>query len=182
MSFDLFLFHLLNNWSRTYWLLDWAMIFFAQYAAYLMVIAAAFFFLLLGSEWKKQAYYFAVVSLSLLLSSGIITAAIRYFYHRARPFAALNLVPLFIKDEWSFPSGHASFFFALSFAVLFFNKKLGWWLWGLSVLMGIARVYAGVHYPSDILGGAAIGMLSVLFVVWILEPKKFRERIKKMAF
>lgn len=51
---------------------------------------------------------------------------IRLFYHRPRPFLALPQIhALFMDTEWSFPSGHASFFFAMAMANYLYNKKWG---------------------------------------------------------
>jgi len=65
----------------------------------------------------------------------------------------------------SFPSGHAAFFFALSAGVYSFNKKAGIWFFVVSALIGLARVFAGVHYFSDIVGGLAVG----LFSFWVIS-------------
>jgi len=158
------------------------MIFIAQYSGYFLVIFAIVLFFLLRKNWRRQTYYFSVVALSLLVSSGVITTTLRFFFYRARPYIALSLEPLFMKTSSAFPSGHAVFFFTLAAAVLFFNKKMGIWFLVVAALMGFARVFSGVHYPLDVLGGAVIGVLSVLFAVYILGPKKFSERIKKLEF
>lgn len=60
----------------------------------------------------------------------------------------------------SFPSGHAAFFFALSAGVYSFNKKAGIWFFVASSLIGLARVFAEIHYVSDILGGFIVAILS----------------------
>lgn len=182
MSLDTSLFRAIYGLSRTFWLLDGAMLFLAQYSGYFLVLGAAVLFFFLKKDWKKQTFFFSVTSLSLLFSSGFITPLIRYFFYRPRPYIALSLESLITKTTSAFPSGHAAFFFALSVAVLFFHKRLGVWFLIVSVLMGFARVYAGVHYPLDIVGGAAIGVVSVLFAVFVLEPKRFGERVKKLEF
>jgi undecaprenyl-diphosphatase len=182
MALDVSLFGVIYKLSHTYWLLDGVMIFFAQYSGYFLILGALALLFVLRKDWKRQFYCLAVTGLSLLLSYGVITQALRFFFYRERPFLALSLEPLFEKASSSFPSGHAAFFFALSVAILFFHKKLGLWFLATSVLMGFARVYAGVHYPLDIAGGAAIGMASALFAVYVLQPKKFGERIRKLSF
>ncbi len=77
-------------------------------------------------------------------------------------FALLD-APIYEKN-WSFPSGHAAFFFALSTAVYFYNKKWGVFFFIASSLLSIGRIMGGVHYPSDILGGAIIGVLCAYLV------------------
>ena len=56
---------------------------------------------------------------------------------------------------------------ALATAVCFYNKKLGYWFLGASILMGLARIFAGVHYPVDVLAGAVIGALAAWAVQMI---------------
>ncbi len=46
-----------------------------------------------------------------------------------------------------------------------FDRKLGWWLFAGAALMGVARVVGGIHWPSDILGGAVIGIVTAWLMV-----------------
>jgi undecaprenyl-diphosphatase len=74
-------------------------------------------------------------------------------------------------DFKSFPSGHAAIFFAIATAVYLYNKKLGIWFFVVAILMGMARIFVGVHWPSDILGGAVIGIISGIIVGKIFKKK-----------
>lgn len=95
---------------------------------------------------------------SALLARGAVEA-LRLFIHRPRPFVAdPSIVPLISEASFSFPSGHAAFFFALSTVIYLHNKRLGIWFYVTSAVIGVARVAAGVHYPTDILGGAVLGI------------------------
>jgi undecaprenyl-diphosphatase len=146
-------------------------IFFAEYLPYLMVLA----FLVLvyyQKGWRRKVYLFCEAALAIILSRGILTEVIRYFYHEPRPFSFYGFAPLFNEGAWSFPSGHAAWFFALAMAVWFANKKWGWWYFLLALIMGVARVYAGVHWPIDIIAGAMVGILSALFVRWLLRGSR----------
>jgi undecaprenyl-diphosphatase len=71
----------------------------------------------------------------------------------------LGAQKLFNESGYSFPSAHATFFFALSIIVYKENKTSGIVFLILSSIMGMARVAAGVHYPFDILGGAIMGII-----------------------
>jgi undecaprenyl-diphosphatase len=147
--------------------LNFLAIFFAQYLPYLMAIA----FLILAyyqKGWRRKLYLFCEGALAIILARGIVTEVIRYFYHEPRPFAFYGFTPLINEAGWSFPSAHAAWFFALSMTVWFVNRKWGWWFFGLSAVMGIARVYAGVHWPTDIIGGAVVGIICALAIHWLL--------------
>ena len=84
------------------------------------------------------------------------------------------------ENHCSFPSGHAAFFFALAMAVYFFNKKWGLVFFSAAILMTIARVISGVHYPTDILGGAVIGVATAYIVFYFAEKIKPKETAKTL--
>jgi undecaprenyl-diphosphatase len=89
-----------------------------------------------------------------LASSGIKEAVDRPRPPRADPTfdAAVPLAP-----SPSFPSGHATTTFACAVAIAILVPKLRWAALSVAATVGIARVYLGVHYPLDVLAGAALG-------------------------
>jgi undecaprenyl-diphosphatase len=174
---DLALFNLIRTFVGKSSIVDWVGVLIAQYLPYVMGIAALVFLLKI-TPWKARAEALLVAALALLLSRGLLTELIRFFYHaRLRPFVALGFTPLIMESSASFPSGHAAFFFALSAVVFSMNRTWGWWFFALSLLNGIARVYVGVHWPSDIVGGAIIGILSFFVVDYLMKRAK-RPKIK----
>ena len=87
---------------------------------------------------------------------------IKHIFCRKRPFVEHDdiLYLLAPPDKFSFPSGHTAgafviVFFLYSFFPMFFGLMLI-----LACLIGISRVYLGLHYPSDILGGIVLGYMS----------------------
>ncbi|MBI2123950.1 MAG: phosphatase PAP2 family protein [Candidatus Wildermuthbacteria bacterium] len=137
-------------------------IFFATYAGYLLM-GGLLVFLLRG--WKKHIVLVLQMIVAAILSRGVITEAIRLVWHRARPFVEQNFVPIIPHaNSASFPSGHATFFFAVGTVLYLYNKKAGMAFLLGSALIGIARVLAGVHWPSDIVWGALIGVACGLAV------------------
>ncbi|MDO8590953.1 MAG: phosphatase PAP2 family protein [bacterium] len=152
------LFLLLNSLAGQSALIDWIIVFFAKYLAYVLVATFIFgiIFWRVSRAEKIKAITAAIVS--GVLGRVIFVETIRLFYHHPRPFAALSEVrQLFPETGYSFPSGHATFFFALSAVVYQYNKKAGIAFFVLSAIMGLARIAAGVHYPLDILAGALLG-------------------------
>lgn len=168
MPLDIKIFYLFNNLAGKSWFFDSSVIFFADYLEYFV---AAFFIAVLFSSafYKEKLKVFLIAVTSVVLSRFIITEIIRFFYHRLRPFLTLPVHQLIADNEYSFPSGHAAFFFALATAVYFYNKKWGLAFFAAAILMTLARVVAGVHYPSDILGGAIIGILSAWVVFYFAK-------------
>ncbi len=159
MSFDTFLFQWIHSFSGVSSALDWCMLVIAQYLPY----AAALFVLALiakESRWKERIHSFLVLTFALLLSKGIFVEIIHYFYARPRPFLALGFTPMFPESSNSFPSSHATVLITLAYFAYTLNKRAGIWLFVFALLNGFARVYAGVHWPLDIVGGFAVGLVS----------------------
>ena len=172
-SFDTSIFYFLFNIGHKLGV-DWLFIFFASYLPYLIVLA--FLYLIYKEkEFRKRIYFSGFAILSAILSRGVITETIRYFFPRTRPFIALDLTPMLIDKAASFPSGHATFFFVLAFCTFLISKKWGWILTIATIITTISRVIAGVHWPSDIVGGAIIaGLVFAAMYYWILPPKRIQ--------
>ena len=168
-TFFNFIHNLTGRWSE----LDAWMIFFSEYLQYWMIAGVlVYVFFGKGAARRKNQLMVFTAAVSAIISRGIVTEIIRLFYHRPRPFLAESFFP-FINhvDSGSFPSGHMTLWWAVTAAVYFYNKKLAVALAVASLIMGIARIYVGVHWPSDILGGMAIGILSGWLTAWYVENK-----------
>ncbi len=157
--------HGLTGWAG---MLDTAGVFFAQYLPYLLGIAIIIFIFKSRSP-KTRFKTFLFITLTALLSRGILTEAIGFFFLRPRPFDAFGFTPLISVSGASFPSGHAAFFFAVSFAIFAIDRTWGWWFFVLSVLNGLARVFVGVHYPLDVAGGFLVALVSYFVIAPIFK-------------
>jgi len=164
---DLVLFGLLNSLSGKSAVADGIIVFLAEHLAYL-TLALAVIFILRVPGVKSRILVLLFASLSAILSKGIIGDTIWFLYGRPRPFLALkDIDPLLYVNNPSFPSGHASLFFALAAVTIIINKRWGIAFTVLAVIISLARVAAGIHWPSDILGGAIVGAASS-FIIWTL--------------
>ncbi len=159
---DCYLFQQINNFAGHYQWLDILAIFLASYFQYVLGVGLVIFMLVRkdkAARWKNFKIT-ALAYLSAIVSRFIIGQVLKMTISRPRPSQLHQVTQLIPFDSFgSFPSGHMCFFFALSMVVYFYNKKLGWVLFISSFLMGLARVFCGVHYPLDILGGMILGIL-----------------------
>lgn len=158
MNLDLLIFQKINSLAEKSVCFDSLAIFCAEYLGYILIIVLVLFLL---KNYKKYWQVVVKALTAAVLSRFVITEIIRFFWNRSRPFVE-NHVNLLINQsiEPSFPSGHASFYFALSTVVFFFNKKLGILFLLVSALISVSRIFVGVHWPSDILAGTLIGIFS----------------------
>lgn len=175
-GFDTAVLIFLNGAVGRFFLVDWFFIFFSEFFVY--ILAAAFLlFLFRIKDWKHRANIFSLGILSVILSRGIATPIIRFFFENPRPFVALGIEPLVSHAQTpSFPSGHMAFIIPIVLTLWYINKRAGVWSFAGALLIGIGRVGAGIHWPTDILGGVLVGVIA--FVVVQILLKKFTDGIK----
>ena len=134
---------------------------------------------------KKNKKVFVVPFIFTVVSAEAITFIGKLLIHRTRPFGAVTM-----EQDFSFPSGHATI--AVAFygylAYIFIKsqtdkiKRLGAFLGALSLILiiGYSRLYLGVHYISDILGGYLVGLLALIAGIslseWVLLKANQRLR------
>ena len=92
------------------------------------------------------------------------------FLYRPRPFDTLEVSLLFYRPtDSSFPANPAALGFAIGVGVWLWNRKVGTALFGVAAAFALSRVYAGVFYPLDVLGGAALGAAASLLAMGLLR-------------
>ena len=127
----------------------------------------------------------AVIGAATLLMTYIITnLCLKPLVARVRPYEVVEGLTRIIEkqSDRSFPSGHTANSMAVGVILwkisqsyeklvdkkLYFPKAAGWFVLVLSILIGLSRLYVGVHYPTDVLGGAMIAIVdaAVVFAVY----------------
>lgn len=166
---DLALYERLNGYTARHEWLQEPLRFFALDGQIIFLAVLAALFLARGKYRSRNGRHGVVAAglsatLALLVAQTIASA-----WDRPRPYEAfpddaqLLLSP---SPDPSFPSDHASAAFAIAVAIGLRHRKAGLLALGLAVLVSVARVALGTHYPSDVLGGALVGALAAL-VFWL---------------
>lgn len=151
--------HLYNFAERS----NFGELFFYFFARFGIVF---FFFSFTYLIWKKKINAFFSSFLAMALA-GLVDLSISIFWGRPSPFIThFDLVSpvttnLRVAENDSFPSSHTYIVFAIAISVyLYGHKKLGTALFVLAILVAMSRVGAGLNYPSDVIGGAILGLIS----------------------
>lgn len=165
-------------------MLDWFIIFFANTFGNILIVAS-FLFLIFCTNgvFDKQNFSWKynletrLRNLAFVFSSAIfawgITTILKSIVSSPRPFIVFESIkPLFLHGGMdSFPSGHATFFISLGVSLFMINKKVGYFYIMGAILIGLARIASGVHFPIDILFGYIIGIAVTLIFSLIFKLK-----------
>ena len=146
-----------------------------------LVIVGAFIFLLFHHDIVKSKNPFAelikkwkevLISFFSGASAWVVATLIKTIVKAPRPYIIFpNISPLLEKTDFSFPSGHATFFMALGVSIYLSHKKAGIIFIILAFLIGISRIITGVHFPVDILTGYVIGIIIAIVFNLIFKKK-----------
>jgi undecaprenyl-diphosphatase len=133
----------------------------------------------------------------IFISDKISSAFIKEWVARARPCHEVDGVSVIQGIHMlvdcgpgkSFPSSHAVNNFAIGTVFSYYYPRMKWVFFGWASLVGISRVAVGVHYPSDAVGGAVIGSVIALLIIWtwrnleqrFLPPKKSTVSVKEQS-
>jgi len=124
---------------------------------------------------REERFRLQRIALIGITSFSLVNVAVKVLniaWYRDRPFVAMphQIHLLFYNStDPSFPSNPVAVAFAAATAIWLANRKLGAVMYALGALFGFARMYAGVFYPTDILGGAALGILTTMLVIRIAD-------------
>ena len=161
---------------------DWLIVFFAETFGYIMVVVA-FIYLLYHTDgvfnyrkpflqWRNKFKEIFLVFFSSVFA-WVLAEILKHFIVSPRPFLYFqNLTPLFVHGGMdSFPSGHAMFFSALAMSLYFIHKRIGILFIFVALVVGLARIASGIHFPIDIFTGYILGSVIALIFNLIFRKK-----------
>jgi undecaprenyl-diphosphatase len=139
-------------------MLDTLFIFGAKYLYLVSVLIAAFIFFKGGVEEKKRMIVFGIISFGLAF---VISLIAREMYFNPRPFVVGGFEPLIPHEpDNGFPSDHTLLVAAIASLFTFLHRRVSIWLWVVVLIVGISRIYTGVHHLTDVIGSALIALLA----------------------
>ncbi|EXX89185.1 phosphatidic acid phosphatase [Paenibacillus darwinianus] len=174
MNIDFAVFQFINQFAGKLHGVDQIAVYYSEYGPLLFgaIVLIIWFADRSRQTNARQAVLLAIASVGVAL---LLNQIIGQLYFRPRPFADHPVTLLLAKSaDPSFPSDHATGSFALALSMLlFYRRRVGYFMIVLAALLGLSRIYVGTHYPLDILGGnltAALGVFMMLGLQRRLMP------------
>lgn len=163
----------IQNWLRFDWLDSWVAAFSRLGNAGMLWLVLCALMLLFRRTRRAGALGLASLAMGFLLCNGLLKPLL----HRTRPWLVVDGLTALVSpgDAYSFPSGHTCAAFAAAWT---WRKQLPRrWMGKLAVLaavlMGLSRLYLGVHFPTDVLAGTLVGIFSAWLMGKVLGGRKF---------
>ena len=170
---DEWIFMLFNSSGKRPPILDCLMLALTQLGHFLFAFILALILYFTGRKLFAYSLIFGVITL------GFIVEIIKMFIRRVRPYIKLKKIRIVGSKASgrSFPSGHTSqAFYLASLIAHYYHANIYLWifLYAAALLVGITRIYVGMHYPRDVLAGAILGtawgIIGVMVNGYILTP------------
>ncbi|ODG93538.1 MULTISPECIES: phosphatase PAP2 family protein [Bacillaceae] len=168
------IFKLINSFAGKWPALDSVMIFLSKSAILIVIGILCYLWIQKGTERKYTAFY---IGLTLILALGG-NFIIHQFYYHARPFVNHHVTKLIShSSDSSFVSDHGTLVFSTALILLFRKDRLGLISFVWAILVGISRIFVGVHYPFDIIGAF---ILAGVVAIVVLKTSSLTEPIMKI--
>ena len=137
--------------------------------AFSVIIYAIWFVGKDGAERRRYQKSTLLAAVAILISNFIVDI-INSVYDRPRPFEDLgdSITLLFYRStDPSFPANPMAVVFAVAMAVTLANRRMGYTLFAIASIYSFLRVYVGTFYPTDVIGGAVVGIIAAL-LAWLM--------------
>lgn len=119
-----------------------------------------------------------VMAISLVINAIATNVVLKNLLARTRPYEVVEELQSVIDKQidFSFPSGHTACAFAGAVVIYkYCPKKYGIAAMVLAVLIALSRLYVGVHFPTDVLGGALVGTAAALLACWMDKKRSIQQ-------
>jgi len=167
-KFDEFILLYIKNNIYGITVIDKSMIFITSLGNMGFIWIVISMLLLSNKKYRKVGIMtLAALILSSILGEGIL----KHLVHRMRPFYNMPTMNLLISKplSYSFPSGHTASSFAAAGILSKHLKNYNFVFFTMAFLISFSRLYLGVHYPTDVLGGIILGLICSKIITHIFN-------------
>jgi undecaprenyl-diphosphatase len=132
---------------------------------------------------KRDPFFGLGLTAACVWSADLIALGIKAAVGRARPFEGVVDVEALVGATvgYSMPSGHAATSFAGAVILTYLLRQAAPFAFLLAVAISFSRIYVGVHYPSDVLAGAALGALVSLTAIALLRLRRRTSAVRQRS-
>jgi undecaprenyl-diphosphatase len=168
-NIDASLFHFINQIGQNSFF-DWFMPFITDLNNFFYVLILLGF-VILWKDRKAGVIFLIFIGITLTITDQFSSHFLKNWVGRVRPCHILENVRLLVdcNSSFSFPSSHAVNIFAAAFFLSQPFKKYSIPIYILAALVGYSRIYIGIHYPLDVIGGAGIGLIIAWPLRWMKD-------------
>jgi undecaprenyl-diphosphatase len=155
-AIDTHVFLWINHWPHAYLFDSFAHLLSGVEAwgvIWVLIILVLFF----REEIRDRIFFIPFVAAAFFI--GLSEVALKWIVARPRPTVDMGAIMYASAENYSFPSTHATAAFAFAYVCARVDPAIRVWVYILASLIGLSRVYLGVHYPFDILAGAILGII-----------------------
>ncbi len=179
ISLDKAVFHAVN-WTSANSFFDQLMPFVSDKSNFIFpIVAVAALIVIYGKRKDRWGLFLLAIT---VFASDSICNLLKHAFMRVRPCEAVNGVRLLVGcgRSYSFPSGHATNIFAAMVFLSIRYKRYLPLLIAIALTVSYSRVYVGVHYPTDVVGGAVLGSL-VAAAIYGIDKKYLWTRVESFG-
>jgi undecaprenyl-diphosphatase len=145
-----------------------------------LVVTGILLLLLFVKGGTKGKFAVVVLVFGILFSDQLNSSVAKFILARPRPCHVFQHVHLLVNcgSGYSFPSSHAVNNFCGAVILSFFFPRASVWLYTFASVVSFSRIYVGVHYPADVLGGAVVGICcGLVMIVLFLWVERIMRRV-----
>ena len=138
------------------------------------VLTYVFWFLLIVFFWVRKEKKLALLMAVGILVGALFTYPLKFLIGRERPYDQITGTRLLTPSESdpSFPSGHAEMSFLAATVVSRFHPEYSKYLYAFSFIVALSRIYVGVHFPADAIGGIIVGIIIGKVMLMVANRKR----------